>query len=162
MSSEIKALIAEYDLSDAVDVATAVTLQVMTDKKLKGVVQDIVLGYVRQQVTQHRRQEARRTEDRAFSFPDPFEEVIGALPTANPMAARQELLREKFFCHHCTGYVSWGAATVACHKARAEYMRGLARTVLQDAERHEAAIDKLQQYGVKNLDELETKVLTRR
>lgn len=155
MSSEIRALIAEYDGSEAQDVATAVTLQVMTDKKMKTVIQDIVLGYVRQQVTQHRRQEARRIEDRAFAHGDPFEEVIGALPVVNPIAARQELLREKFFCPHCTLYVAWGKATIACHTARAAYMRTLAQAVLQDAERHEMAIEKLRASGAKNLDELE-------
>lgn len=162
MSSQIRALIAEFDGSDAADVATAVTFQVMTDRKMKSVVQEIVLGYVRQQVTQHRRQEARRIEDRAFANGDPFEEAVGALPVVNPMAARQELLREKFFCPHCQLYVSWGQAAVECHVARATYMRSLAHTVLQDAERHEAAVQRLREHGAKNLDELERAVLSPR
>jgi hypothetical protein len=154
LSAEIKELIAQYD-GDSGDVATAVTLQVMTNKNLKGVVQDIVLGYVKHQVTAHRRAEARRVEDRAYAHGDPFEEVIGELPLANPMAARQELLREKFFCPHCLLYVTWGEATAECHGARAQYMMTLARTVVQDAERHQAAADRLRQHGAKNLNELD-------
>jgi hypothetical protein len=158
LSAEIKALIEQYEGSEA-DIATAVTLQIMTSREYKGTVQDIVLGYVRHQVTAHTREHTRRVEDRAFAHGDPFMEVVGELPLANPMAARQELLREKFFCPHCTMYVTWGEATVDCHEGRRKYMLALANTVLQDADRHQAALDKLRQYGVKTLNELESKVL---
>lgn len=161
MSAEIKELISQYD-GDSGDVATAVTLQIMTSKEFKATVQDIVLGYVRQQVTAHRRTESRRVEDRAFAHGDPFEVASSELPTFNPMASRQELLRESFFCPHCTVYVTWGEATIACHNGRRDYMLKLANAVLQDAERHKTAIEQLTKHGAKTLNELERKVFSAR
>jgi hypothetical protein len=155
---EIRELIDRFDGNPA-EVTTAVTLQVMTDKRLRSVVQEIVMGHVRREVTAHRREQSRMAEDRAFRDGDPFENMrIEDMPLANPLAARRELLKTSFFDPSSATYVEWGKATAAQHLARAEYMSRFARTVIEDAERHRMAAKEISDHKVANLNELERKL----
>jgi hypothetical protein len=141
--SELRELI--HDMDDgSPDVATTITLRVMNEKTraMREAIQDIVMAAVKRELTVYRRSAVRNVEDRAWAHGAPFEETLdlSQMTLVNPIEARQALLREKFFDLDLPGYVTWGEATAAQHRARAKVQRTLAdhEYVARQLERHEA------------------------
>jgi len=76
----------------------------------------------------------------------------GGVPV-DSTAAQKELFNTHFFSP-LRGYVLWGEATIADHRAYAAMQRKLAAGAIRTAERHEEAADECEAEGVNCLFEL--------
>ena len=114
--------------------------------------EQLALPWLNAMVKKYNRDRVRRIEDLAFPEFDHNPRSSGS-PT--PVAeAREQLWQEGFSLNDGT-YVLWGEATAEQHEQRAAEQRQLARTIDDDADRHEWAAKKIRDAGVTCLNDIE-------
>lgn len=76
---------------------------------------------------------------------------LGTSPSVDPTADRNAFLQERFYVPG-VGFVTWGAATIAHHQARIDYLMVKVAGIEETAQRHEAAIAEIKKAKATNLN----------
>jgi hypothetical protein len=139
------------DGSPITDLTALVVARVLSEHP--AVAEQLLAPVIRAQIRLYRRHEVRERENEAFGTGSMRRSAQEAGTAVSPLEGIRAIVRDSFWCPLTNSRVKWGEATVEQHRSRAEYQRTQGLSLIEDASRHDFAVELITEAGVTCLDE---------